>query len=268
MRRSTLILFLLLTACSQRDRQKRAIEGEYIYRKSDDHFFAVPPSTHQTRESYPWEKGYVGQHPRITKEFFRCKGTHCNPVRILTEGKETRRLSDCGGADAHGLPQRNGEAYISPILIELLNDLQEQTGMRVVITCGHRCPTHNSYSDPRQFNNTSKHMIGAEVDFYIQGMEENPEQVVELLQNYYLKQPRCKNDKESYLFQRYHKENTDVSTAPWYNREIFVKLYKSDEGRDYDNRHPYPYIGIQVRRDYDLDEPVVYSWERASSYFR
>lgn len=251
-------LTLLLASCSDND---PSLKGEYICRKSSECFFPIEEVSHRKREQYPWELSYVGEHPRITKEFFRCKGTHCNPVRIIEQGEETIRLSDCGGCEAHSLPIRNNKPYISPILIDLLNYVQEATGMRVVITCGHRCPVHNRYSDPRPFNRTSKHMIGAEVDFYVQGLEEEPERVVALLEAYYM-------ENRALEFERYHKENTDVATPPWYNREIFVKLYLPDEGRDGDNRHPYPYIGIQVRRDYETDEPVVYSWERATSYHR
>ena len=31
-------------------------------------------------------------------------------------------------------------------------------------------------------------------------------------------------------------------TIPWFNKEIFIKLYRKSEGRDGDNRHPYPYL--------------------------
>jgi len=251
MRASFFFILLLLVACSS----DPPIEGEYIYRKSGEHFYRPDSTAYRTRALYPWEQSYVGNHPRITREFFRCKGSHCNPVRLIEEGEQTVRLCDC---DGHGLPQRGGEPYIAQVLIDLLNYIQEETGSRVVITCGHRCPAHNRYSDPRPFNQTSKHMIGAEADFYVQGMEGEPESIIELIQEFCPDAP----------FERYYKENTDVSTPPWYNRELFVKLYREDEGRDLDNRHPYPYIGVQVRYDRDLEERVVYSWERARAYFR
>ena len=48
-----------------------------------------------------------------------------------------------------------------------------------------------------------------------------------------------------------------LAIEPWQNKEILIKLYQKDEGRDLDNRHPHPYISIQVRYDRDRGEPVV-----------
>ena len=56
---------------------------------------------------------------------------------------------------------------------------------------------------------------------------------------------------------------SDVAIKPWYNREIFIKLYQKNEGRNFDNRHPYPYISVQVRYDYDAQKKVTYSWDKA-----
>ena len=39
-------------------------------------------------------------------------------------------------------------------------------------------------------------MLGAEVDFYVQGMEEQPEQVIALILAYYREQPKYKGLKE------------------------------------------------------------------------
>ena len=64
-------------------------------------------------------------------------------------------------------------------------------------------------------------------------------------------------------------QDTGILTAPWYNKEIFIKLYKKKEGRNFDNRHPYPYISIQVRFDTELNERVIYSWDKAyKNYLR
>jgi len=35
------------------------------------------------------------------------------------------------------------------------------------------------------------------------------------------------------------------------------------EGRNFDNRHPYPYIELQVRHDRETGKPVSYSWNGA-----
>ena len=105
-------------------------------------------------------------------------------------------------------------------------------------------------------------MLGAEVDFYVQGMEKNPEKIVELILVYYHAQPKYKGLKEFEEFKRYEKKESHVLTPPWVNKELFIKLYKKNEGRDFDNRHPYPYISLQVRYDWDRQEPVTYSWDK------
>lgn len=259
------LLFLTASCSGLEDGEQRRLrrshaEGEYIYRKAEESLYTIPPLSKTPRPDYPWEKSYIHDVPRITREFFRCRGNSLNPTRLVDKSGEVERLCDC---DGHGLPMVEGKEFVYPILIDLLNHLQEKTGRRVVITCGHRCPHHNRYADPRPFNQTSKHMIGAEVDFYVEGYEERPLEVVQIVMDYYADQPA-----EYSQFLRYDKGNTDVSTHPWYNKEIFVKLYHCDEGRDFDNRHPYPYIGVQVRYDRMRDERVIYTWEQAHNYFR
>ena len=85
--------------------------------------------------------------------------------------------------------------------------------------------------------------------------------------------PFCRDkevgDEENDLktFQRFSKK-TNIATPPWYNKEIFIKLFKSNEGRDYDNRHPFPYIAVQVRYDREKNERVVFSPEQAQKLLR
>jgi len=190
-----------------------------------------------------------GRFPRITKEFFRCHGSSLNPVRVKKrEGKESLFFRDCSGN--HSLPIVDGEEFIYPILLTLLNFLQEELGERLIITTGHRCPAHNSYCDYTSYNYGSKHMIGAEVDFYIDNMD--PFKVVSCLEKFY-----------GAPFSRYAKGNLNVRTEPWYNDEVFVKLYLPDEGRDEDNRHSHPYLSIQVRFDRAKKEPVRFDQKRS-----
>lgn len=106
-------------------------------------------------------------------------------------------------------------------------------------------------------------MIGAEVAFYVSGMEHQPEKIIELIQSYY-----AQDSKEYQTFTRYTKDDTDVSTLPWYNQEIYMKVYLADEGRDFDNRHPYPYIRIQVRYDREAGERVLFRWDLAETNTR
>lgn len=259
------IICLFLGGCSRLEEsekekiKKRNCTTEWIYRAPNDSFYGIAAPLHTPRSSYPWEA--EGNLPKITKEFFRCRGNPLNPPLPLSEGADP--LLDCEGGSRHGLPIIHGKESVFPVLTDLLNYVQKKTGKRVIITCGHRCPIHNSYSDPSKENLVSKHQIGAEVDFYVQGMEDRPQEVVGLLMQYYQELSVFKNDKEHREFVRYDKPDARVRTQPWMNKEIYIKLYAQDEGRDRDNRHPYPYISIQVRYDRMKKERVLYEWAKA-----
>lgn len=242
--------------------------GEYIYRSSDEFLYPIVSPKKRVRERYSWEDTYVGNQVKITKEFFRCLGSGQNP-RVMKKVHGTEVYAqDCGGMHQHSLPLKNGKPYIYPALLEILNFIQEKTRKQVVITCGYRCPTHNTYADSSEGNQTSKHMIGAEVDFYVKGLEWSPEEIVELIKKYYKWHPQFKDKPIFTNFSPYEKE-TDVSTIPWYNKEIFIKLFKKDEGRDFDNNHKFPYICIQLKWDREEDKPVSYSWKQAfNGYLR
>jgi hypothetical protein len=259
----------LLASCSSSERET-VVKGEYLYRLHDEFRFTPDPPVKKAVEPYPWEVGTVGHLPKISKEYFRCKGNSLNPVRIVQGEKgEPQRLNDCGGTDKHSLPLKDGKEFIYPILLDLLNAIQTKSGKRVVITCGHRCPEHNSYADIKETARHSKHMVGAEVSFYVQGLEDRPEAVVNMILDYYKNNPKYQGKKEFIEFQRYEKADSDVTTPPWFNKELFVKIHKKREGRDLDNRHPFPYISLQVRYDTALNEKVIYSWEKANrNYLR
>lgn len=265
-----LILFLLFSSCSsseetENDRARlQNATGEYIYRNHNEYLFKLGFPSKSHPDPYPWESHSSNQ---ITKDYFRCKGSSLNPPLVIQQKGETQRFFDCGGAERHSLPLLNQKEFIYPILIELLNYIQEKTLKKVVITSGHRCPEHNTYVDPSTENQSSKHMIGAEVSFYVQTWEEYPEKVIKLIQNYYLETPKYRGLKEFQEFKRYEKRNTNVTTPPWMNQEIFIKLFNKKEGRNFDNRHPYPYISIQVRYDMASQEKVIYSWEKANRNF-
>ncbi len=239
--------------------KKRNLKVEPIVRRHDEKAFPLETPQHIVRAPYPWEQKYEGKLAKITKEYFRCKGSSYHPAHH-TEGKEA--ISDCKGPEHHSLPMKEGKEFIYPILLDLLNYVQKVTGKKVVITCGHRCPSHNSYADSSVEAQSSKHMLGAEVDFYVQGMENEPQEIVKLLMKYYEENAQTKNHPE-YKFSRY--EKSDLSLKPWCNKEVFIKLFQKNEGRDFDNRHPYPYISLQVRVDRLTGEKVTFSWAKASS---
>lgn len=261
------LVFAVGCSSSKPNSSSPNLRGEYIYRHHTDSLVQIEPISPQKREPYPWENRQAGDFPKITKDFFRCKGSGLNPVRLVQKDKELIRYYDCGGPQKHSLPLRDQKEFIYPILIDLLNYIQIKTNKRVVITCGHCCPDHNLYIDSSPANQTSKHLIGAEVDFYVQGLEQQPEKVVDLILAYYRETPKYKGLKDYEEFKRYDKEDIKISTQPWYNKEIFVKLFRKTEGRDFDNRHPYSYLSIQVRYDWDLEEKVNYSWDKAFRNF-
>lgn len=269
-----IILTFIVFGCSgleqsEQERVRRLnSSGEVIFRKSEETFGKAPPPEVQKREKYPWEENVVGNLPKITKDFFRCKGSNLNPHRVHTsDTQQVMHLSDCRGAEQHSLFLQGDKEFIYPILLELVNYIQKKTEKKVIITCGYRCPSHNTYADPSKEAATSKHMIGAEVDFYVQGMEDKPEEIVKLLMQFYRENGRYQSKKEFIEFARYDKA-TDTSIPPWYNKEVMIKLFRKQEGRDLDNRHPYPYICIQVRYDRETQERVVYSWEKAQKSYR
>lgn len=239
-------------------RKENAVEEKVLRTKKNRSYQLTHPKK-KLQVLYPWQEA-ADDLPKITKEYFRCKGSFSNPPYKGAKGKIHK---DCKGKDEHSLPLKDGKEMVYPILIDLLNYVQKKTGKKVRITSGHRCPTHNTYSDPSKFNQGSKHQIGAEVDFYVEGMELSPTSVIDLLLAYYKEHPKTKHLESYTHFYRYRGKGTNVKEPPWYNKEVFIKLYQQDEGRDLDNQHPYPYIGVQVRFDRKTNKTVSYSWEKA-----
>jgi hypothetical protein len=259
--RKSLFFFLFFLFLMQENLQsaESALEKpENIRRKSKDFYFFLPTPNSRKRECYPWEKEGELSAPKITKEYFRCKGSSRNPQKMSDKNEV---VVDCEGGGKHPLPFICGKENVYPILLDLLNYVQKKTKKRVVVTCGHRCLRHNTYADYSRENSASKHMMGAEVDFYVAGMEKEPEKIIEILQEFYRTDPLTKKQPEFAHFLRFQKA-TNVSILPWYNKEIFIKLYQKQEGRDFDNQHGYPYIGIQVRYDRMSQENVTFSWEK------
>ena len=269
-----LLILILLCSCSSSDEQSRNNlrnrnqKGEYIYRQHNESLASIESPEKTEPKSYPWNKDQSNKFRKISKEYFRCKGSCLNPSYAVQIKGETVRRFDCSGSNKHSLPLRDDKEFIYPILIDLVNYIQETTQRPVVITCGHRCPEHNIYADPSPSNQYSKHMIGAEVSFYVQGLENQPQKIVQLLQDYYKNDLQVSGDKDYEEFKRYEKKDTNTAIEPWFNKEIFVKIYDKNEGRNFDNRHPYPYLSIQVRYDRETKEKVMYSWDKANRNYR
>lgn len=257
---------LLFEGCSDSSSSSlpsERLRGEYLFRLQGETFAKIEPIRDVKRPFYPWEEERSCKYSKITKEFFRCRGSQLNPAQLLKRGKEVEYFYDCGGSRRHSLPLRDGKEFIYPILVHLLNHIQTKLGRQVVITCGHCCPDHHVYLDPSSTKKGYKHMIGAEVDFYVRGMEQNPEGVVEVVLAYYKEQKKYKGLKEFEEFKSLEKNEGAHLTSSWHNKEISLQIVGKSEGRDFDNRHPYPYICVQVRYDWDSKNNVTYSWEKA-----
>lgn len=257
-----------MTGCASFKKKvnRENLDGQYITSKTGEYQFIPPKPIVKEFPSYSWNKKDMGGFWRITKDFFRCKGSPMNPM--ISKENDKSLIRDCVGGENHGLPVRDGKEFIYTCLIELLNHIQEKTKKKVVITTGYRCPQHNHYADQSSLNKTSKHMMGAEVDFYVEGMEKEPEKIVSLLQMYYKKHHTLSEDKEYVNFQRMDAAKYNVTIPPWANKEIFIKLNLETENRDFDNSHPYPYITLQVRYDRENDKKVVFDEKQTNQYLR
>jgi hypothetical protein len=222
--------------------RKRNCQGEMVYRNAKDQFYPIVEPKHFVRSAYPWE---LESHlPKITKEFFRCKGSSQNPPILTMQGDKPIPKMDCEGGLRHGLSIVHGQEGVYPILIDLLNYVQKKTGKRVIITSGHRCAIHHAYiEDPIP----SKNRKGAEVDFYVQGMEDAPEEIAAVLMHYFKEKETYQNMPEYQTFSR--AAVASLKTEGFVNKEVSIQIYTPHERRNFDNRHPYPYLSIQVRFD-------------------
>lgn len=257
---ASLTLMCFFSGCKGR---KERVERETVYINQESALFKTPEPVAQTPPLYPWENRFVGSHFRISKDFFRCKGSSENPAQHLKKnGRIIHSYNDCDGK--HSLPLKEGKEFVYPCLIALLNYIQQKCGQEVIITTGHSCVAHSGYADPSPYNYSSKHMIGAEVDFYVENV--GPEEIIALIQQYYLDHPEYGSQKEFTEFTRYERGNLNVVTPPWQNKEIFVKHYLPDEGRDFDNQHELPYLSIQVRYDVEREERVLFKREVAENF--
>ncbi len=261
--RALYFLILLIASCSRMERSEKEKMKQHhmtfkpIVRHHDEKSLPSWEMTLVEREKYPWEKSLVGRFAPITKEHFRCKGNSLNPVlSIKKEGGQQQEIKDCGGIDKHSLPIRAQKEFIYPILIELLNEIQKKLSAKVIITSAHRCPEHQLYCDQSTEGKFSKHLIGAEVDFYVEGYENKPQEVLQVIRQFYQDEPRYKGMKE---FQNFVKN--DQSGIE--NKEITTAVRAKNSHRDFDNRHRYPFITLTLKYDFAEKKRVEYSWKEA-----
>src|SRR4051812_27330602 len=109
-----LLLGLFLQGCSSSSSPSSSSlpKGEYLFRRYDESLVQVESMAAIKRKSYPWEEDWQCCYPKITKDFFRCRGSSLNPVHFAQKGKEVVRFYDCGGAQKHSLPLRDQKEYI------------------------------------------------------------------------------------------------------------------------------------------------------------
>jgi hypothetical protein len=259
-----LLIIIVLGACSgferteyEKTRKKNLVKNSII-RQEKSYFFPINLVKKRKIEPYSFEILKNSSYRTITKEYFRCKGSALNPLRLNNDNDP---IKDCKGSSSHSLPILNGREGVFPVLVDILNYIQKKSDKKVVITCGHRCPIHNEYADFSEDNKESNHIIGAEVDFYVQGLEEKPLKVIEHIFDYYKNNQNFKKSLFSKsidysTFSQREDVLEPILTNPWYNGEIEITLYQKDEKRDLDNRHPYPYISIKVLKDRKTQKTV------------
>lgn len=254
-----ILLPILVCSCqglekseTERIRKANAIK-EPIYRLSHEQFVSYQAPKKQLRERYPWEKRIVGNFPQITKDFFRCKGSYAHPAIETKNG----RLHDCGGIEDHSLPIQEDKEFVYPALIDILNYVQGSLRARVVVTCGHRCPQHNQYADREGSTPRSKHMMGAEVDFYVEGYQERPYEVIKEIMQYYRYHETFKTQLPFTHFSQ--SQSLKYKHPIWMNRELIIRVFDPDEARDFDNRHSFTYITLELRYDRDTNRQLTYN---------
>lgn len=257
MRNLSFTLPLLLLSCSTADqrvelqRMNNNKSSEKIYRLSHEKVYEERDMELNSRERYPWEN--ETDFPIITMNTLRCRGDISHKKRI----KDKNEYEDCGGMYHHGLPYVDGQEFVYPVLISLLNKVQNAFNKKVVVTSGHRCPKHNSYLTLGS-SKISKYMIGAKVDFYVEGLEESYEQVIDRIVHLY------EGEKEEYS--RFKKITGEKNITSWRNKEIVITASYDGEHKILLNKN-HPVISIEVRYDRDRNERVILDWKKAYQGF-
>lgn len=237
-------IFCLLLGCEK----ERAPSPQPLYLSDRE---PLPPFVAVEAPTYPWSRP-ASLHPPITARHFRCRGDILNPPRAIAGDKGTiTYIEDCGGKERHSLPIEEGRESVPWLLIYLLNALQESCDAPVTILCGHRCPLHHRYALTNGGESNSKHLIAAEVDFYIERGEAKSGELVDRLLLLYKGLPPCHQAKE-----------TLPIPGGWKNGEISccVKCAQGDsdliEGKEY--------VVLSLSYDRKKKKRVSYSWELAN----
>jgi hypothetical protein len=250
-------LLLLCASCSSADQriEKKRMNNnktiEKIYRLSEEKVYLHEELKLCKRELYPWEN--ESEFPKITIDHFRCRGNLNNKERHALG----QTFQDCKGLYEHGLPYVDGEEFVFPALLSILNKLQNRLEKKINITSGHRCPKHNSYVTLGT-SKLTRFMIGAKVEFYIEGMEKNPQNGIEAIIDLY------KLDTEKYA--NFEKIRKDDGSFKWQNKEIALSIEQKGEHSVLDNLN-HPVISIEILFDREKNESVILDWNKAYKGF-
>lgn len=184
---------------------------------------------------------------RINKYHFCCGGSIEHPIYETDKGW----FSDCSGGQVHSLPLKDNEEWISPILITLLNDLQDHFETAAVVLCGHCCPIHYRYRIEKGQRAVRRHMMGAAVDFKLK--KKPAQQTIDYLverANWYSADPLSPID-----------PTYSHSTKAWKNRHFKIHLlenYESDQTAA---------IRIEVFHDPIIDETIRFQWDTTEQLY-
>lgn len=148
---------------------------------SQNETFLVWDKNHSILNKSPWVRYQEGPHGTwhtLTCDHFRCKGHGARAPIALEDGNY---LFDCWGFE-HGLPWIDNQEYVEPLLVNLLNKLQEELETSVVILSGHRCPAHHRFITKGKGSMSDRHLIAAAADFKVRGFEKSPHTVLSALE--------------------------------------------------------------------------------------
>ncbi len=248
MKKNLIIVLLFFISCStadersQKQRMKNNLSDEKIYRLSSEKVYQIDPLELAARELYPWEN--ESRYPKITMNTLRCRGS--KDAKVIQSGDKV--FEDCGGLHDHGLPYQDGEEFIYPALITLLNKVQNSFDKKVIVTSGHRCPKHHNYLMKEQ-SKISRYMMGCKVDFTVEGFENQPEEIIQKII-------------DLYPGEEFQKVKQADGLIVYTSKEFHLMIAKEGEHSITGGMH-HPVVSVDVRYDRDKEEAIILDWDKS-----
>lgn len=241
-----LSLFLLVSCGSfEKSEKKKLMQKEKrvcaVVLQGGEKQLDLGPSQSFEVAGYPWERYGFLLLP-ISKEHFRCKGSSLSPPKtFLSYSGQLQTVQDCGGD--HSLPLKNDQEYIDPMLIDLLNALQDKLGAKVIVLIGHVCPVHAIYDNPMAPHKDFKYQLGAKVAFYVEGNESQT--VLKALADIYLQK-----DPNAVI-----KENSEEG---WSSSMVMARSMKQEQ-------EIYQAVTIEMKLDSQTKQSIYYDAKKAKA---